>query len=276
MIIKTIISFTVCDDLLKSLHFQDDNQCRISSSEVMTVGLVAGLFYGGNIQTARKFLIFSNLIPKMISHSRLISRLLKIPQYVWQAAFYLIRQLLGIFKQSSDYIVDSCPLPVCLPCRSWRCKIYNGKEYLGFCAAKKLCYYGLKLHIVVNDNGFIMEFMFTPASWADIKALKNMELDLPPSYLFGDKAYTSYEFEEELINEGIRLIPQRKRNHKRQHSGALNYLLKARRKIVETVFSNITRLFPKSMSVRTSAGFELRMMLFILAYLVNKLSIVTI
>ena len=194
MLTKTIISFTVCDDLLKSLNIQDDKQCRMSSSEVMTVGIVAALFYGGNIQTARKFLSLSNLIPKMISHCRLIRRLLEIPQYIWQAAFYLIRQLLGLIQKPTDYIVDSCPLPVCHPCRSWRCKIYKGKEYLGYCAAKKLRYYGLKLHIIVSENGLIMEFMFSPASWADIKALKNMQLDIPPSYLFADKAYTSYEF----------------------------------------------------------------------------------
>ena len=74
---------------------------------------------------------------------------------------------------SNEFAVDSCPLLACQPCRSWRCQLYQGKEYLGYCASKKLYFYGLKLHLIVSENGII------PAAKADITALKEMLIDLP-------------------------------------------------------------------------------------------------
>src|SRR5262245_46286418 len=126
----------------------------------------------------------------MLKSSRIHRRLLRTPPEYWSMIFHLIHQihsyLHGIYDEC---IVDSCPLPVCHPCRSWRCKIYQGKEYLGYCAAKKMYYYGLNLHLIVSKDGVIVEFMFTPASWSDITALKAMTLDLPTaSYQYGDKA----------------------------------------------------------------------------------------
>jgi hypothetical protein len=58
----------------------------------------------------------------------------------------------------------------------------------------------------------IMTVGITPASYADITALKEMEIDLPEqSILYGDRAYNSQVLENELLEIAkIQLIPQRK------------------------------------------------------------------
>lgn len=274
MNLKITAIFCFCDDLLKSLNFLDDCQCKMNTSEIMTLGITAALFFNGNIQLSRQFFICHKYFTKILSHSRLNRRLLNISSDIWEAAFWFIREMLiFVFGKSDEFIIDSCPIPVCLPCRSWCCKMYQGKQYLGYCAAKKLYYYGLKLHILISNYGIIYEFSISPASHSDITVFKTLEIDIPSnSYLFGDRAYTSLEKETELLEMGkINFIPQRKRNSKRQHSGVRQFLLKKKRKVVETVLSMITKLFPRSIVAKSPQGFELRIMLFLFAYSFSRL-----
>ena len=56
MLVETIICHCVCDDLLKAFGYVDDPQCKMGSAEVMTAGLVAAFYFGGNIQAARRYL----------------------------------------------------------------------------------------------------------------------------------------------------------------------------------------------------------------------------
>src|SRR5262249_19061498 len=150
-------------------------------------------------------------------------------------------------QESFEYIVDSMPVEVCMNVRSHRCKLLSGKQFIGFCKAKKKFYYGFKLHMITNTKGKPIEFVITPASVADITALKIMEMDLSPgSVIYGDKAYTDYALEDYLEEiEMIRLIPDRKTNLKRQHLGCIRYLQSIIRKRIETTFSQLVSLFPK-------------------------------
>ena len=112
-----------------------------------------------------------------------------------------------------------------------------------------------------------MEFVLSPGSCADVKAFKELILDLPEgSVIYGDKAYTDYE-EEDLLAEaaGIELKPQRKENAKRRFSKCMEYIIDKQRKMVETVFGGIARLFPKHVHAITSKGFEIKVALFVCA-----------
>src|ERR1700722_13171372 len=72
-----------------------------------------------------------------------------------------------------------------------------------------------------------------------------MGIDLVPnSTIYGDKAYNDYKFEDLLLDICcIRLIPERKANSKRQHSGCMRYLQRKLRKRIETTFSEIITSF---------------------------------
>src|SRR5262249_8489772 len=158
-------------------------------------------------------------IQNILSESRLNRRMHEIGISIWQNIFHAITRLLSDNQESFEYIVDSMPVEVCMNVRSYRCKLLSGKQFIGFCKAKKKFYYGFKLHMITNTKGKPIEFVITPASVADITALKIMEMDLSPgSVIYGDKAYTDYALEDYLEEiEMIRLIPDRKTNLKRQH-----------------------------------------------------------
>lgn len=65
---------------------------------------------------------------------------------------------------------------------------------------------------------------------------------------------------------GITLAPLRKENSTCAIPPWETYLRSVARKYIETAGSSITRRFPKSMHAVTAAGFELKVVLFLLAY----------
>ena len=172
-----------------------------------------------------------------------------------------------------DYL-DSCPVSVCDNIRISRCKIYRGDDgspneaFRGYSASKKRYFYGLKVHMMVNQTGRPVEVFFTPGSASDTAELKNFHFNLERgSTVYGDKAYNEYETED-LLNEveGINLLPIRKSNSKRKLPAFVEYLQSYYRKRVETSFSSFERLLPKSIHAVTARGFELKVFLFVLAY----------
>src|SRR5712691_4389383 len=40
---KIIATFCLCDDLLKAMHHQEDRQCQMNDTEIMTTALIASL-----------------------------------------------------------------------------------------------------------------------------------------------------------------------------------------------------------------------------------------
>lgn len=273
MELKIIFIYCFCADFLASLGIKSDPQCKMNQAEIMTVAIVAALFFGGNFSRARLFLMWHGHIQKMLSESRLNRQLHEIEFSLWEAVFKTISQTFQKADGPLEYLIDSMPVEVCANYRSYRCKLLNGKQFIGFCKAKKKFYYGFKLHLITLANGLPIEFLITPASTADITAFKMMEIDLAPhSKVYGDKAYTDYQFED-LLNEitGVSLISERKSNAKRQHSGCLRYLQNVLRKRIETTFSEISRLFPRKIDAVTSKGFLMKLLIFICSFALKKL-----
>jgi len=170
----------------------ENSRSKLSNGEVMSIGMLSALYFEGNISKARDFCIFSNLFSQMISREELTRRILRFPESFWVAiCSILARKAKNQYKK--EYIIDSFPLPFCHPCRSKLCRLATGKEFLGYCASKKMYYFGMKAHLMVNKLGQLIELRLTPASIADVHALDFMEFKLPKnSIIYGDKAYNCY------------------------------------------------------------------------------------
>jgi Transposase DDE domain len=269
---KIVFIYCFCHDFLKSLGIDDDPQCKMNSAEIMTFAVVAALFFGGNFSKARLLLNTPRYMRKMLSESRLNRRLHAIDVSLWQSVFYAMSLVFSKNNQHLEYLVDSMPIEVCSNIRSYRCKLLTGKKFIGFCKAKKKFYYGFKIHMITTSNGLPVEFIITPASMADITAFRVMEIDLPHgSVIYGDKAYTDYSLEDSLYDmESIRLIPDRKANLSRQHSGCIRYIQSVIRKRIETTFSLIVSLFSRKIHAVTANGFVLKLVIFIVSFALNQ------
>lgn len=80
------------------------------------------------------------------------------------------------------FIIDSMPLEVCKNARASRSKICKEIEYSrpdkGFCASRKMYYYGYKLHGICSVNGIFQSIDITPASVHDINMLKEVKYSI--------------------------------------------------------------------------------------------------
>ena len=229
---QIITLYCVCTDFLKEYGYHDDPQAHMSTAEVMTTVLVTATFFVGNQEHSRIFLQVHGYIPKMLSKSRLNRRLHRLPDTLWEALWHLLAEIAKHHNPDGEYIVDSCPVPVCDNIRISRCKLYQEEAFRGRVASKRRYIYGLKVHLVVTASGQPIENMLAPASVADIRAFRCLPLDLPEGCeVYAEAAYTDYHYEDDLRDHAeLTLSAARKRNSKRPVPGWEAYVCQHVRK----------------------------------------------
>lgn len=268
---QIVAVFCLVDDMLQKIHHHEDPQIEMSDAEVMTTAIIAVLYFGGNYTHARKLLASQGYVPRMLSKSRFSRRLHRI-----KPLFLMLFSMLGehwkALNANSIYSIDTFPIPVCDNYRIRRSRLYQGEAYRGYIASKKRYFYGLKLHLMVTEQGQPVEFFLSPGSFFDGSGLYAFDFDLPEgSQIAADKAYNNYPVEDLLDEAGIRLSPFRKKNSKRPVPPWVTYLQFHYRKMIETTGSLLNQLFPKKIHATSAAGFELKVTLFILACSLNYL-----
>jgi len=233
----------------------------------MTIATVAAEFFTGNQQAALDFLASHGYI-KPFSKSRFNRRLHRIPETLWQLALSVLAQIHQKTNPERVHVVDTFPVPACHNIRIRRCKLYRGNAFRGYCASKKQYYFGLKVCLIVTEAGEPVELALVPASTADVSALRCMDLNLPPgSEIFADSAFLDRQFEVALDEQaGLRLVVPRRSNMKDQLDGCLEYVCCFCRKRVETTFSQLSERLARSLHAVTPRGFELKIMLTVLAF----------
>ena len=194
---KIIATFCLCDDLLKAMHHHEDCQCQMNDAEVMTTALIASLFFRGNHESARAMLKQHGYIPYMLSKSRFSRRLHRIKE-IFIVLFNLLGETWKTLNTDALYVIDSLPVAVCDNIRIRRSKIYSDEAFRGYQASKKRYFYGLKIHLMVTQDGQPVECFLTHGGFGDIDALKYYAYELPEgAIIYADKAYavTSQGFE---------------------------------------------------------------------------------
>ncbi len=268
---QIIVVFCLCADMLKALQHYEDAQCQMTDAEVMTTAIVAMLYFKGNFRLASQYLYEHGYIPNMLSRSRFNRRLHRIAE-LFLTLFLRLGEHWKQLNERSVYVIDSYPILVCDNYRIPRSKIYHSKDFRGYIASKKRYFYGLRIHIMVTEQGEPVEFFLAPGAFSDTSALSLYQFDLPEqSWITGDKAYNNYAMEDLMREAGVELLPLRKKNSLRPVPPYLTYMQQAIRKIVETTGSLIERLLPKSIHAVTAKGFELKVALFVLASSINFL-----
>lgn len=263
--IRITTIFCLCDDLVKDLESTVRQRRKMSTSEVMLIGICAALWFGGNVRKAALFLVSHRYLSELLSEGRLNRRLRKVPEELWLAFNGMCLAAAG--KKWKKFAVDSFPIPVCHNIRARRCRLCPGKQFRGYTASKNQYFHGLKCHAIVTGTGQVVSFLITPGSVHDMTAFRYLDKkDVPKgSRLYADAAYTNYRYEETLAKLGIHLRSARRYTDTRQHSAKDERLIRKNRKVVETTFSRVLSRFPRSIRATSPEGFELKILLFMLA-----------
>jgi len=109
------------------------------------------------------------------------------------------------------HLLDSMPIVLAKQSRSGRAKIAPELCAKGYCDAKKMYFYGVRLHALGESQYKMMQkpkqIMLTPANVHDRKAAVEMLRDIYGIDLYADKAYIHKEWMEELKkNNNINVI----------------------------------------------------------------------
>lgn len=97
-------------------------------------------------------------------------------------------------------------------------------------------FFGFKLHLICNDKGELLNFVFTPANTDDREPLSyEIFMKNVRGKLVGDKGYISKKLFERLFIEGIQLITKIKKNMKNAFISYSDKILLRKRAIIETI-----------------------------------------
>lgn len=271
MIDHTTALYCITADLLKAAGHTDDARCALTDAEVITTALAAALHFGGNIERSRSFMRETGLMPRMLSKSRLTRRLHRVAGLV-NSLFHQLGVVLKEASPSTRYLLDSFPAAVCDNMRISRCRLVADEEFRGYIASKRRYFYGVRVQVVTTEEGVPVELAFLPGAASDVRGLGVLPLALPRgSQLFMDSGYTDYGAEDAAADtDGVEFAPSRKGNSKRADDVWRSYYKRLMRKRIETVFSQITNLFPKHIHAVTLDGFLLKVSLFVIAFALDK------
>lgn len=255
------------DDLLQAIGHQDDCRRKMTDAEIITTALVAALFFNGNQVLARAYMRDHGLIPRMLEKSRFCRRWKQLSMLL-DDLFHQLGMVLKQLNGSTEYLLDSFPVAVCDNIRIFRARLVKSEEYRGYIASKKRYFYRVRVQLLSTKDGIPVECVFLPGCANDVRGLKALPLNLPQgSEVYGDSAYTDYLSEDDIFTcSKNSLQVMRKKNSTRPDAPWTSYVKQCTRHYIETVFSGITRLFPKSIHAVTFDGFLLKLSAFIFAF----------
>jgi len=206
--------------------------CCLHDSEIMTILI---FFQSSGYRNFKHFYVgylshyWNTTFPQLPSYNRFI-------EIMKRVIFPLVLfAQLHTGKRTGIYYIDSTCLPVCHLKRSTRHKTFDkiaqyGKTSVGW-------FFGLKLHLVINDKGQLIAFKITRGNVSDVKASESL-LSILQGLTFGDKGYISKTLFSKLLKQGLKLITRTRKNMKPIDYSALEKQLLNQRGIIETVINH--------------------------------------
>ena len=206
-------------------------------SEIMTI-LIAfhqscyrnfKTYYQQKVQTQ-----WSAEFPALVSYNRFIEW---IPSTLIPLCAYL-RSCFG--SCSGISFLDSTSLKVCHNRRIEQHKVFQNLAARGKTSVD--WFFGFKLHLVVNDQGELLNVVLTPGNTDDRTPVLKLLQQLFGK-VFADKGYVSQKLAQQLLESaGIELITKLKRNMKQRLMPLSERLMLRKRSIIETIIDQLKNI----------------------------------
>jgi hypothetical protein len=143
-----------------------------------------------------------------------------------------------------DHLVDSLPVMLARHGHSYGARVGREVADIGFCAAKKTRFHGVRLHCVAQRRSGRLplpaQVWLCGASHHDSKAFIGQKPALPTTELFGDLAYPTPQIISHLREQQTRLITPRKKPKGQELSETeklYSRLVRAIRQPIESLFN---------------------------------------
>jgi len=183
---------------------------------------------------------YAHFFPRLRDRSLLVRQAANL----WAVKAAIQQRLVQVSGQADDpvQVIDTLPLPVCTYTRAIRDRCFKPEADYGYCAAKKLHYYGFKLGLRVARCGMITWFPLLPARPHDIQLLDDLVEGFAGT-VPADKGFIDAFRQALLAERGVVLITPPRKRMTTAHSPKLLKACARLRKRVETVGSHLTERF---------------------------------
>jgi hypothetical protein len=254
-----VTTYVIVDNLCHHFLGESKYNPKMTPAEIVLVAIVAAKYFQNHLERALLVMGQLGYIPphRQLSVSRFNRQLHKHLDTVEMC----VQILVALSQEKELFILDSIPAPVCKRARARRCRKVQGLDFCGYCAAKKEKFFGWRLHLICDPDGLPVRFIMLPGGFHDLTPIYELSYELPDgSKLLGDKAYNDKDAEALLSQAGVRLVPIRKKNMKKQHTWEDDYDLRHYRKTIETVNSQLESMGINRLRARTNNGFYIKIM----------------
>jgi hypothetical protein len=219
--------------VLPNPNKQRQRRCRLSLSEIMAILI---LFHMSHYRTFKYFYLncvlkdLHGYFPEAVSYERFV----QLEEYALMPLTVFLSGLRG--RETGLYYVDSTSIDVCNIKRAKRHKVFKGiaskgKNSMGW-------FFGLKLHLIINNHGEIMACNLTKANVDDRKPVSSLVSGLS-GWLFGDKGYLGQKFFAKLKEQFIEIFTKVKKNMKAKIIGVAEKFYLSKRGLIETVIDQL-------------------------------------
>jgi len=201
-------------------------------SEIMAI-VVA--FHYSKMRTFKDFYLSEQInlrkyFPTLVSYNRFI-------ELMPRSIFPLFCYLFSLLKHCSGIsFIDSTILTVCHIRRASSHKTFKGLAAKGKTSTG--WFFGLKLHLIVNEKGELLAFQLTDGSTHDLVPIDFLVKKLF-GYLFGDKGYLSRKKFEELYEKSVKLVTRIRSNMKNKLMDYWEKLMLRTRGVIESVHNRL-------------------------------------
>lgn len=235
---------------------------QMSDSEILTlVVLMDYLPFPGETQ----FLGFirANYIqwfPHLLDQSQFNRRLRKLGLMLEMLRRTWVKQL-GATDETS-LVIDTKPIPVVGYRRSKRHSNFRGSADYGYCAARKMKYFGYKLVMLSTLEGIPIAYDLVSANTDERQAVEGVLEVVNGCDIYGDKGFIGQDWQEAIASStGNRIWTMYRCNQHQQASSTLKRLIAQVRQRIEGVFHEIqnTGRNPERLLNKTVDGFATHM-----------------
>jgi hypothetical protein len=250
-----VTAFVIADDLMHVLGHRSHPLAHVPDAEVATVAIAAAACFQNHQERALCVMRGLGYLSGKLGISRFNRRAHALADWL-----LLLLDALGVLcARGEAFIIDSMPVPVCRRVRAGRCRKVRGRDYCGWCAAKRERFFGWRLHLVCTPTGVPVAFDLLPASLHDLTPIHELTVGLPAgASVYGDKAYNSTKDEATILAQtGVRLVPIRRANMASNSWEEVEGLWRYR-KGIESVNSQMAAWGIQRLHARTNAGFMLK------------------
>ena len=240
-----VIVFVLVDDWYKSSKKLLKSKSagvkpEMSNSEIMTLALMMDYlpFPGESQYLGFIRANYGKWFPNLLERSQFNRRLRKLGAEIEILRRMWVQQL-GSGDEKS-FVIDTKPIPVVGYRRSKKHSDFDGSASYGYCAARKMKYFGYKLVVLSTLDGIPVAYELVPANTDERKAVEGVLQMVRGSDIYGDKGFIGQHWQSEVtLSTGNRIWTIQRENQHQKVSPGLKRLISKVRQRIEGVFNEI-------------------------------------